>query len=38
MIKVHGLWAHQGTAQKNAAWDRLIEDVRDERANAVLMS
>ena len=38
MIKVDGLWVHQGTAQKNAAWDRLIDDVRDERAQAVLMS
>jgi hypothetical protein len=38
MIKVDGLWVHQGTAQKNAAWDRLIDDVRDERAHAVLMS
>lgn len=38
MIKVDGLWVHQGTAQKNAAWERLIDDVRDERADSVLMS
>lgn len=30
-----GFWVHQGTAQANADWARVLEDVRDERLRAV---
>ena len=36
MIKIDGLWVHQGVAEKGADWDRLIENVRDERIDAIL--
>jgi AbrB family looped-hinge helix DNA binding protein len=38
MIKVDGLWIHQGTPQSGAQWDRIVDDVRDERAQAALMT
>jgi AbrB family looped-hinge helix DNA binding protein len=38
MIKVDGLWIHQGTPQIGAQWDRLVDDVRDERAQSQLMT
>ena len=31
MIKIDGLWVHQGAAQPGANWDRVVEDVREER-------
>ncbi len=36
MIKVDGLWVHQGVAQPGAAWDRVLEDIREERIQSVL--
>jgi len=34
MIKVDGLWVHQGLADPEANWDRIPEDLRSERAKA----
>ena len=31
MAKVDGLWVHQGTSEPGANWDRVLEDVREER-------
>jgi AbrB family looped-hinge helix DNA binding protein len=31
MVKIDGLWVHQGVAQPGANWDRVVEDVREER-------
>ncbi len=31
MIKVDGLWVHQGRAEPGANWERILEDVREER-------
>ena len=31
MVKVDGLWVHQGIAEPAASWDRIIEDVREEQ-------
>ncbi len=31
MVKVDGLWVHQGTAEPGATWERVVEDVREER-------
>jgi AbrB family looped-hinge helix DNA binding protein len=36
MIKVDGLWVHQGSAQPGANWGRILEDVREERITSVL--
>jgi AbrB family looped-hinge helix DNA binding protein len=31
MVKVDGLWVHQGSAEPGANWERVLEDVREER-------
>jgi len=36
MIKIDGLWVHQGVAQPGANWDRVVQDVREERIESVL--
>lgn len=36
MTKVDGLWVHQGTAELGANWERVLEDVREERIESVL--
>jgi len=36
MVKVDGLWVHLGAAEPGAKWDRLLEDVREERTQSVL--
>ena len=36
MVKVDGLWVHQGSANPGANWDRILEGVRDERIESVL--
>ncbi len=35
MIKVDGLWVHQGVADPAANWERVLEDVREERIASV---
>jgi AbrB family looped-hinge helix DNA binding protein len=36
MVKVDGLWVHQGRAEPGASWERILEDVREERIESVL--
>jgi AbrB family looped-hinge helix DNA binding protein len=36
MVKVDGLWVHQGSAEPGANWDRMLEDMREERIESVL--
>ena len=36
MIKIEGLWVHQGVAQPGANWDRVLQEVRAERIESVL--
>jgi AbrB family looped-hinge helix DNA binding protein len=36
MIKVDGLWVHQGNADPGANWERILADVREERTKSVL--
>jgi AbrB family looped-hinge helix DNA binding protein len=36
MVKADGLWVHQGSAAPGANWDRVLEDVREERIESVL--
>ena len=35
LVKVDGLWVHQGTAQNGANWDRILSDVREERIDSL---
>ena len=35
MIKIDGLWVHQGVPESGANWDRLLEEVRAERDDFV---
>ena len=32
MVKVDGLWVHQGNAEPGANWDLILDDVREDRA------
>lgn len=36
MVKVDGLWVHRGTPEPDARWDRVIDNVREERVEAAL--
>jgi AbrB family looped-hinge helix DNA binding protein len=36
MVKVDGLWVHEGVAQPGAPWDRVLDDMREERTQSVL--
>lgn len=36
MVKVEGLWVHQGTAEPGANWNRLLDDIREERTQDIL--
>lgn len=35
LVKVDGLWVHRGSAPPDADWDRVIDDVRNERITSV---
>ncbi|MBI1791410.1 MAG: AbrB/MazE/SpoVT family DNA-binding domain-containing protein [Acidobacteria bacterium] len=36
MVKVDGLWVHQGRPEPGANWEQILEDVREERIESVL--
>ena len=36
MANIDGLWVHQGIPQPGAKWERLLEDVREERIESIL--
>jgi AbrB family looped-hinge helix DNA binding protein len=36
MVKVDGLWVHQGSAEPGANWERILEDMREGRIESVL--
>jgi len=36
MVKVDGLWVHQGRAEPGGNWERMLEDVREERIESVV--
>ena len=36
MIQVDGLWVHTGKAESGAKWERVLEDVREERIQDLL--
>jgi AbrB family looped-hinge helix DNA binding protein len=35
LIKVDGLWVHQGAVEPGANWERVLEEVREERIASV---
>jgi len=36
MVKVDGLWVHQGSAEPGANWEHILADAREERIASVL--
>ncbi len=36
MVKVRGLWLHQGIPDRGTNWDEVIENVREERIKSAL--
>lgn len=36
MVRVDGLWVHRGTAEPGTNWERLVNDIREERIESVL--
>lgn len=32
MVEIDGFWVHQGTPDPGAQWDRVVDEVREERA------
>lgn len=36
MIKVDGLWVHQGSPEAGANWSRILDEVREERSDCLL--
>ena len=36
MVKIDGLWVHQGSAEPGANWERALDDVRNERVESIL--
>ena len=36
MVKVDGLWVHQGSAEPGANWGRVLEGVREDRIESIL--
>ena len=36
MVRIDGLWVHQGVPEPSADWNRVVDDVREERIEAIL--
>ena len=36
MVKIDGLWVHQGRAEPGANWEHILKDIREERIASVL--
>ncbi len=36
LVKVDGLWVHRGVAQPGANWDRIVQELREERIEFVV--
>jgi len=36
MVKVDGLWVHQGSPEPGANWERILKDVHEERVESIL--
>jgi AbrB family looped-hinge helix DNA binding protein len=35
LVKIDGLWVHRGTAQPGGNWDRVLQQVREERLDSL---
>lgn len=35
LVKVNGLWVHRGSPERDADWERVIDDLREERIASV---
>jgi len=38
MVRVGGVWIHQGVADPGSDWDRVVDDAREERIRDILSS
>jgi AbrB family looped-hinge helix DNA binding protein len=36
MVRVRGLWVHQGVPEPGTDWDRVLDDVREERIRDII--
>ena len=36
MLRIGGLWVHQGMAEPGTEWDRVVDDAREERIRDIL--
>ena len=36
LVKIDGLWVHRGIVQPGTNWDRLIQEIREERIESIL--
>ena len=36
MVKIDGLWVHRGVPEPGVNWERIVEDVREERIQSLL--
>ena len=36
LVKIDGLWVHRGIAQPGANWDRVVEEIREERLESIM--
>jgi len=35
LVRIDGLWVHRGIAQPGANWNRVIQEVREERIESI---
>ena len=35
MAKIDGLWVHQGVAEPGLSWERILDEVREERTDSI---
>lgn len=38
LVRVDGLWVHQGEPEPGVDWDHIVDDVREERITSILKS
>ena len=36
MVRVRGFWVHQGVPEPGTDWDRVVDDVREERIQTII--
>lgn len=38
MINKDGLWVHEGVPEAGARWDRLVDEIREERIDSITLT